>query len=515
MAAMRAMLKELNPDLYQDLLRSHQIAHEQWLPSVPPQNDSTNSYPHIRNLETYLDSIFLSVQEKGSSIHFNALEIYIILSAILLHDIGKSRGSQHHGSITQEMIHNSYGELGISSREVAMAIEEICLCHDMRGEELEHQLSKLAPRSIDPYGKVRLKELACLLILLDHMDASFRRITPHYIKPEKNLTPPARHRQLIKNVNYNPTTELISTVLGDLESENSGERSYRLWVDMNNYITLVKRASDCGLKVEEINREAQKDKMVVKITGVDFYEKYPDEYLRERQEANCYKQIFDDNPQLLKGVRARLKEHFRKGSILFEVGRFSPEEWAIARGLVWACRLEEEEYDLPKKIIIAQILADLLESQNILQLIRDELTRLGIKIRSWLLEWNGMLFNEFGEVTYEPILSKKYLQDTIKNMWKLKTQIFGMHEYSYDNLASILREANLDKIKVAVARIAKIFCNEKEYIFIMSDDFWRWQINSEAVDYKTELSNSLTRKDKLITTIEKLGSPFIGGIYYE
>jgi len=44
---LREELKSQNPVLYSAFERSLEIAMTQWLPNVPPNMDSYNSYPHI------------------------------------------------------------------------------------------------------------------------------------------------------------------------------------------------------------------------------------------------------------------------------------------------------------------------------------------------------------------------------------------------------------------------------------------------------------------------------------
>ena len=57
MASLRDQLRENQPELFEAFLRSWQIAQNEWLPALAPSSDSFNSYPHLRNLEGYLDHV--------------------------------------------------------------------------------------------------------------------------------------------------------------------------------------------------------------------------------------------------------------------------------------------------------------------------------------------------------------------------------------------------------------------------------------------------------------------------
>ncbi|HTX92779.1 MAG TPA: hypothetical protein VMC09_16330, partial [Anaerolineales bacterium] len=177
MNVLRERLKNESPELFQALERSWEIAWNEWLPAMGVNRDSYNSFPHLKNLEAYFDQVitsFETVAVAGSEPFISPTEIYILLSAILFHDIGRVPASgDAHAKESRDIIIKQWNGLGIQSIELARSIAEICGCHDCAPSEWETETKSLNNVVIDPYGEVRERFLACLLVLIDHLDGAF------------------------------------------------------------------------------------------------------------------------------------------------------------------------------------------------------------------------------------------------------------------------------------------------------------------------------------------------------
>ena len=167
-------LKELNHELAESFLRSREIAITEWLPAISLNNTSFNSYPHLRNLYYNLDMLFEMNNHKnnGFELNLSGLELYSILASILFHDLGRywDDEKKKHGTLTRNEINRNWTYFQIPSTEIKDTIGRICEFHEPENKkEIEKEL---VTRSIYPYGKVRERELAALLVLVDNMDST-------------------------------------------------------------------------------------------------------------------------------------------------------------------------------------------------------------------------------------------------------------------------------------------------------------------------------------------------------
>ncbi len=222
MSGLRERLKSDCPDLWHVLEHSWQLATTRWLPSVDAasSSESFNSYPHLKNLETHLDRIATAYEQSSAkSLHtiaaldLSAVEIYVICAAILFHDMGRMRGGEHHGKHTKEILldEGRYAELGIPSLELAGPIADICEFHT------ERDATHLSARAVHPYGIVRCRELAALLLLIDEMDDTFNRTLLECLRIAPDFK--ARFRRLIREVYVDPRRQTMFTVLDSKDND--------------------------------------------------------------------------------------------------------------------------------------------------------------------------------------------------------------------------------------------------------------------------------------------------------
>ena len=234
---LREYLRENIPELAASLERSWDIALNGWLAAMSPKHDSFNAYPHLRNHENHLERIWRAYNEyHGLSVKplLTPVETYVVLSAILFHDIGRTRTNKDHGRVSKSIILNQSAALGIPSRNFASTIGRICEFHDLPPRDMNSKLSELTTTAIDPYGEIREQSCAALLTLIDYMDSTFNRVVPEYLKYADELAVVGAFRSATRDVKIDLEGQLVKTVLGDRfekpdeQSHDHNQRTYEL-----------------------------------------------------------------------------------------------------------------------------------------------------------------------------------------------------------------------------------------------------------------------------------------------
>lgn len=214
---LRERLKLIAPDLAADLDHQWKIATTEWLPVLGMSMDSSNGLVHIRNIENHLDIMLhtLFKHNKNAAIfRMRPIEIYLLLAAILFHDIGRIVNPDSHGDAVLYYFDDRYGNLGFHNREVARSLGRICPYHDKDTdvERREYERKYLSDIVIDPYGEVRQRMIAALLTLGDRMDNAHTRAIPPYLK-DANIGIKGQFRNIILGVFADPAARMIKTVL--------------------------------------------------------------------------------------------------------------------------------------------------------------------------------------------------------------------------------------------------------------------------------------------------------------
>jgi len=208
------------------LEQSWTTAVDEWLAGVKAKAGSHDAYPHLKNLESQLarlDLAFSEYQGPGADPLLRPAEAYVLLMSILLHVIGRTQQKEEDGTAAYRIITKNYAELGIRDRHLARIIARICRCHSRASsarnpyddKQLREQLAQLTTRAIDPYGEIREHSCAALLILLDSMDTSFRRVAPEYSHADVDLGTAAQFRRHTGDVVADLRGRVVKVVLGD------------------------------------------------------------------------------------------------------------------------------------------------------------------------------------------------------------------------------------------------------------------------------------------------------------
>jgi hypothetical protein len=246
----RLWLKERDPALHQLLVRNWAMAWEEWLPALGLQKDSFNSYPHLRNLEEHLDQFLVDDADGQGRLRFDLqpIEAYLILAAILFHDIGRIIKPAKHADESRRLLRDHHAALGIPSRELANALGDICWYHDPAGTSREKVEKDLAVVTVEPYGQIRKLELGVLLVLVDHLDGAFRRVLPAYLQGAGGYQPIGHFRSLIRGIRADHKARMVCVALANFENDRvqgTAKGKRQTWIGPDHLIfSLSDRARD-------------------------------------------------------------------------------------------------------------------------------------------------------------------------------------------------------------------------------------------------------------------------------
>lgn len=465
MGKLRERLRLEAPELFEALERSWDIARDEWLPALGVKSDSFNSYPHIRNLEQYLDQVFgefepLEVDAQKEFI--TPIEIYIILCAILFHDIGRIRSQQgesksiDHAIHSRDIINDESAGLGIVSTELAKCIAEICAEHECKDWKWGEKVSKLTITVIDPYGEIRVRWLASLLILVDHLDGAFTRVVPMYLRSTSQSNIIGAFRSLVKGVYVDGSRQIIRTVISNLQKEGSCDDG---------------RVNYSYQKISHFNEKA------IDILKPELLNSLKDKFCEEEiplELSDAFSKYSGDLTRLLK------------------VDEFSVSDCLVAFH-AYKINDKDKNYQWTKKKLLALIMGNVYENAFALNGIQGYLAENSIYLKSWVIEYDEHLFNNIGQEFFEPIFSRDYLERVIDSMWTLSSSVIFAGNIPYSTLASHVRDPNIKKIKTAVKRIS-IVSRDKNVIWAGQTN-WKWNGNGDEQFNDKELKDMI--KDRL------------------
>jgi len=546
---LRRQLEQADPDLHRALMRNWETAWAEWLPALGSKSDSYNSYPHIRNVEHHLDNLLMVEEGSPASsrrVQFRPVEIYVLLASALFHDIGRTKTKEDakHAWESQQLLLKHHASFGIPSRGLAEIIGHVCRAHDSQQGPND---SELTTRVVEPYGEVRVRSLATLLFLADHMDSAFRRVLPEYIRPEGEIEVVGAFRRVIRGVEVDHRSRVIRTVLGDFEEEGKEPAELEYCAKKEGEAAPKEaergqgKAQGNDLRVQEARADEKAGQVGEQSTGDEkaCHEAKRElnlkpacttgELLKALDEADSRQNVPLARPQsivdLARGVRL-VETMLKKAS---GEGPFDPIDWLIARRRIQVKRKKEQgtaeanaagesqakATTWPRLKILAVIVGDVLANAIALARVRDNLAAMGLPLRAWVLEGHERLFNHWGEETYEPVFSRDYLLRLATSMWDLSTRVFGRSLFTYENLADAICEPDVGRVRTAVHRIARVMwdvtqegCDWQGALWA-GDTHWRWNAGSLPKQQTTRLSRWCwsIHLSKVLDAIRWLGEP--------
>lgn len=126
-----------NTDYYSSFLKMEKHAQKTWLPSMAVNKSILNSYPHLVNVEALADKL---VPDKIKN-SLTSLEIFVLLSSILLHDVKKvtENDIEHHSKTGCVHIAENWYKYYIPEKRMGHWISEIVCSHGWPVNSFNHQ----------------------------------------------------------------------------------------------------------------------------------------------------------------------------------------------------------------------------------------------------------------------------------------------------------------------------------------------------------------------------------------
>jgi hypothetical protein len=518
MTRLRDRLQERDAWLYQALMRSWEIAQDEWLPALGASGGSYNSYPHLRNLEAHLDRLIAGFEEcPGQSmvVSLRPVEIYIILAAILFHDIGKLKARHGtHGTESGALLKNRWAELGVPSKELGCCLGRVCEYHDCPQDRISSLEDELGTTIVDPYGEIRQLGLACLLKLLDHLDSAYNRVIPEYLLVEFADSQPIRaFRSVISGVYADVRERAVRTALADDISEVLKPQSKTGTEEV--------RYGDVRFKINEqrVNESAEISCRIGPQPGEGAT------LLGQEDVAEMLKDLSDED--FLREIGVIAENVHPAGMELPLISRiaagamkatpvpplppgFGRCEFLVAQQMLRYKKGQDDRWAWTQGMILALVMGDVRKNAEVLKRIRQHLMAMGLPLLAWLIEHKEHLYNPLGQETCEPVLDAAYLRRVAEAMWKLSSRIFGSSYFTYEALADRLRDPDLYRVRLGVRRLCIVTRYEWHGTAAQvrcpiwyGDRSWRWEVMGPCITGKCEFM-PLEKIDKVL---QSLGRP--------
>jgi len=511
MTRLRDRLQEKDAGLHQALMRSWEIAQDEWLPALGASGGSYNSYPHLRNLEAHLDRLIAGFEEcPGQSmvVSLRPVEIYIILAAILFHDIGKLKARHGtHGTESRALLKNRWAELGVPSKELSLCLGRVCEYHDCPEDSVGALEDELGTTVVDPYGEIRQLGLACLLKLLDHLDSAYNRVIPEYLLVDFAESEPIRaFRSVISGVYADVRERAVRTALADDISEAPKAQS-RKTAEKVRFRINKQRIEESAVISRRIGpppgaRATVLGQAVVrgKLRGLS-----NEKFLREIRVIADSTRPADIKLPLISRIAAGSKEATPVPPLPQGFGRC---EFLVARQMLRYEKGRDDRWAWTPGMILALVMGNVRENAEVLGRIRQHLMAMGLPLLAWLIEHKEHLYNALGQETCEPVLDAAYLSRVAEAMWKLSSRIFGSSYFSYEALADRLRDPDLYRVRLAVRRLSIVTRYEERgkgaqirSPIWYGDNSWRWEVR------RTTQPCEFMSLDEVERVLQSLGRP--------
>jgi hypothetical protein len=453
---LRSRLRDGDEVLFRALEQSWSIATNEWLAALGADTGSTNAYPHLRNVENYLNHIIKQYEraERGPIQKLSPAENYLLLSSVLFHDLGYCLQDPHnvgHAALSWKYILEKFSHLGIPSYELARSIASMCIYHDPPDKDGWQELvrpgqvlldTKLSTSVIDPYGEIREPFLAALLKLADHMDGTYSRVLPLYLRSRDELGPVGLFRRAIRGIYADPEAHMIKTVLVPIISRGTKRDEKRGQADQY-YRFSVNRRGDWR-RVLKTNETVPSRKVLEGRTS-DFRRLKPERKLGELEKIirrimkqGLWKQLFRKERKLLSCLFSEtpLLHYLLMSDLLrlrLEIPPKKKKKGNEARN----------SYPMPSCAPQAIVFGNMRDNCQTVAEVREILSAAGLTLTAWLIEHEEQLYNQRGQETYEPIFTKDYLKDIAEGLWHLSSRVFGLTDVAYEDLGSYYYNAIL------------------------------------------------------------------------
>jgi hypothetical protein len=198
------LLREKDLGLWETFEQIKKRGLDIWVPLLTTDRGSHSGYPHLQSVEHNADLLVPDAMKET----FSAGEIFLLLSAIFLHDIGRIDGNKKHSENSYRLIKEHWAEWGLPDERIAEYCAVIALFHGVDEPEEQIKLPLLKSQgggfvekggrntvplndtvllkdystvSLFPYGNLRIPLLASILRIADETDNHWKRAIREFL----------------------------------------------------------------------------------------------------------------------------------------------------------------------------------------------------------------------------------------------------------------------------------------------------------------------------------------------
>ncbi|MEX1376041.1 MAG: hypothetical protein AB1Z23_01080 [Eubacteriales bacterium] len=542
MKTMQSELKILNSDLYDSFQISLKKAQTEWLPSVEPSKSSYNSWPHILGVMEQIDNLLYNEELGNADIVLNDIELYVMLNAVLFHDMGKTikEDGINHAEQSRKTILSNWAVLGIKTERIAEVIAAIVLFHDpdyrvvfskKENEEGEYLFKKILTdehkeildrlsykTTVYSHGFVRSKFLAVLLFLADHLDNSYSRVRPGYLKGKMEVV--GEFRKNIISTYYNKYTQMVCVEVKECIEIREIETNKKIYKDKHEeMVGFINIAEYYNKTIYQNYLEDKKNKNTDDISNYKISDEHPNgsnklspmDFIKclSNEQRSYWNYILKDKLSEADSIKrdkvCKIKKSLENATKKNTEDAIK-ELIADAIENIIADEIKKIEEEAIKESIADAIMKSVILNDNDMEAIKHDLSLMGLPIKGWYIERNGLLYSPYFHnskfecrYAYEPILDFNYCKEIIYAIIKIGTGIIGKKYHPYESIANFIHEdmRDIEKVKCAVKRIAALIETSQEdfSLSIECDTKW-WSMTIDEKDKKEEKKEQEKAKDK-------------------
>lgn len=196
--AFRDVLRSQAPALADQLVRMEEIANRIWIPHMKPDAGSHSGWSHLKKVERNADKIIPDPEKE----RFSSGETFLLLSAALLHDVGRVASvtrncplnrqaectmagppDKLHPCWSKHLIENHWNQFGLPDEHIAKYCAHVSFWHGMTEppcaetpcERQRSTRESFVVESLEPYGTLRIPLVAAILRIADETENNWTR----------------------------------------------------------------------------------------------------------------------------------------------------------------------------------------------------------------------------------------------------------------------------------------------------------------------------------------------------
>lgn len=255
---LRKLLEGRDRELYNRYELLWKFVLDNYLKFQNIENFTDHGKNHVLNIEKNINDLI--TKEAGKKL--TPFDLFCLLSACCLHDIGMIQNRIDHHKITREILKKDHDKFHLNQQE-AEIIGQICYSHGIP------DLDELVPYdnwSVAPHGKVNTLLLAALLRIGDILDLSFLR-APKLAAELKRIKGISLYHwdlhEKVSNIEINPENTEI-TIFGKASNEYDLSKLHGLRNLVESEINIVEEIfRENGINFEKISLRTNLDKQKV------------------------------------------------------------------------------------------------------------------------------------------------------------------------------------------------------------------------------------------------------------